>query len=382
MTDSRQIYINRKMQNTAAIIKNSAAEINEANKSGELLDNISNEGVIAMLNHTDEFTSQIRNAWRLGEDAEIKNRENIGKINRVFVCGMGGSGIGGSLAEKYAQSHSKLDVVAIKGGSPPQSLDENSLFIAVSHSGNTAETLCCYETAKSRRAVCAVVAGGGRLLAAAESCGDTAVKIPRSLLPRESAAYLTIPVFWLLAHYGLWEMSTGRLLEILEAANNIICNCNGFVPAAENPAKELAAKIHRKTPVILGVGGYMEAVAYKWKVMLNENAKIPALANSLSEFCHNEIEAMGENCQIIILRSMAEDSALKKQIAALEEIAAERRIGCETLWVMGKNTVAKALSMMLLGDYCSLYTAALLGRDCQSIPVVAALKKSLCPDVF
>ena len=339
------------------------------------LDSIENAGVLQMLGHADEFACQIRNAWRLGEDAEIKDRQKAGTFKRAFVCGMGGSGIGGSLAEKYACEHSEIDVTAVKGYDLPPNIDEDSLVIAVSHSGNTAETLHCYNYAKSRNAVCAVVAGGGRLFADAQSSGDTAVKIPTELLPRESSAYLTIPVFWLLAHYGLWEMRTAELLEILEAVNSIIFTCNLFVPSAENPAKRLAEKICRKTPVILGVCGYMESAARKWKTMLNENAKIPVLANSLPEFFHNEIEAVNPSCQILILRSLAENPNLKKQIAAMQRVLADKGIDCEMVWVMGGSTLAKAMSMMLLGDYCSLYASHLLGRDCKTIPTVNALKK-------
>ena len=210
------------------------------------LDNIAEVGVVEMLGHADDFACQIRNAWRLGEDAEIKHREKAGTFKRVFVCGMGGSGIGGSLAEKYACEHCDIAVTAVKGYLLPKNIDENSLVIAVSHSGNTAETLHCYNYAKDKNAVCAVVSGGGKLLAAAESNGDTAVRIPTEFLPRESCAYLSIPVFWLLAHYGLWEMHTADLLEILEAVNSIIFTCNRFVPFAENPAKRLAEKICRK----------------------------------------------------------------------------------------------------------------------------------------
>ncbi|MGI5824106.1 MAG: SIS domain-containing protein [Bacillota bacterium] len=339
-----------------------------------ILDNIEKKTAVEMLRHADCFTSQIRNAWRLGEDVPLADFPPRRKIRRVIVCGMGGSGVGGGLAAKYAQNHTHIPVCAVKGYLLPQGIDEKTLVIAVSHSGETAETLHCYEQAKSLNAVCAVVSSGGTLLSSARENGDTCIEIPHELRPREAAAYLTIPVFLLLSRFGIWNLTNGQLLEILEAVNDVIFCCNRFVITKENRIKQLAVKAADKIPVILGVDGYMEAVAYRWKIMLNENAKLPAHANSLPEFCHNEIESVTPEHHLIILRSMAENSALKKQIAALENFAENQNIACDTLWLMGKNTIAKALAMMLTGDYFSLYLSCLRNTDCGSIQAVEHLK--------
>lgn len=338
------------------------------------LDDIKQKSYIDMLCHADDFTSQIRNAWRLGEDAEIKHLRLFQKAKQVFICGMGGSGIGGKLAEKYGETQSKIPIKAINGYLLPQGTDENTLVILVSHSGNTIETLSYYKQAKEKQAICAVISGGGALLKQAKENDDTYIEIPTLLFPRESTAYLTIPILLLLARCGFWQLPCCRLPEILEAVNDVIFRCNRFVLTKENQAKQLAKTINNKTPVILGVNGYMETVAYHWKTMLNENAKIFAVSSSLPEFCHNEIEAITPKQQIIILRSMAENSDLKKQIAALRKICEIKEINCENIWLMGKNTVAKALAMMLLGEYMSLYAACLNNKNCASIPMVTNLK--------
>lgn len=339
------------------------------------LDNIENGCVKKMLGNLNDVTSQIRNAWRLGEDAVIKDPDRVGRVNKLVIAGVGGSGVGARLVKKFGEYGGSAPVFTVNGYQLPQYLDDKTLAVLVSHSGETGETLSCYDKAKAGGAVCVVISSGGRLAEAAAANGDTLITIPGDLLPRESVAYLTVPVLLVAGSFGLWELPGGRLLDILEAVNDVVFSCNEFVPEAENQAKQLAKRLYGKTPVILGVEGFMESAAYCWKTMLNENAKLPALANAIPEFCHNEIEAMTEDNFLVILRTMTEDTRLKRQIAALEQVARTKNIGVETVWLMGKSGLAKSFGMMVFGDYVSLYLAQLLNRDCTCIPTVDSLKK-------
>ena len=339
------------------------------------LDNLEKGCVKDMLCNLNEMTSQIRNAWRLGADSQIKSPQLVGGVEKMVIAGMGGSGIGGCLVQKFAQTECAVPVIAVNGYDLPKHLNERTLVVLVSHSGNTEEIIACHQAAKQQGATCVAITSGGRLAELAQSDGDTLITIPAHLMPREAIAYLTIPIFLIADGFGIWQMSSRRLLDILEAVNDVIFCCNEFVLEKENQAKQLARKICGKAPVILGVEGMMESVARCWKNLLNENAKLPALVNTVPEFCHNEIEVISEKNIIIILRTMTEDVRLKKQIAALEQLTAEHHIQTETVWLMGKSLLAKAYGMIAFGDYVSLYLAQLGQKDCSRIPAVDSLKK-------
>lgn len=339
------------------------------------LDNIEDGCVKKMLGNLNEVTSQIRNAWRLGADAVIKSPELVGNVEKMVIAGVGGSGIGARLVKKFGEYGGGVPVFTANGYRLPEYMDERTLAVLVSHSGETRETISCYDKAKASGAACVVVSSGGRLSQAAAANDDTLITIPGDLMPRESVAYLTVPVLLVAGNFGLWDLPSGRLLDILEAVNDVVFSCNEFVSEAENQAKQLAKKLYGKTPVILGVEGFMESAAYCWKTMFNENAKLPALANTIPEFCHNEIEAVNDDNYLVILRTMTEDTQLKRQIAALEQVAREKNIGVETVWLMGKSALAKSFGMMVFGDYVSLYLAQLLNKDCTCIPVVDSLKR-------
>lgn len=358
------------LQQWGAEPKDLAEEANAAPR----LDQIEENKVTVMLERLNAFPAQIRDAWRLGADSPLGQRRPRGIPRRVVICGMGGSGNGAHLIQRYGETHCAVPIQKASGYHLPAGLTKDSLVVAVSYSGNTAETRSCYEEAAERGIPRAVICGGGDLRRRARQLGDTLVLLPDGLQPREALAYLTVPIFLLLARFGLWQTDTRQLLELLEATNEVVYRCNPFVPFAENPAKKLAAAACRRLPIVLGTEGCPEAAAGRWRAMLNENAKLPALSDSLAEFCHNGIETLNHEQQLFLLRSMTEAPAQKRQIAALEKVAAERGAGCQTVWVMGKNCLAKGLAFMALGDYCSLYAACLRRADCDRIPSISRLK--------
>ena len=335
---------------------------------------IESECVKLMLNNLKDFPCQIRDAWRLGADAPIYHNKYSQEITKVLVIGAGNSHLAGFLMKKYAESFAKIPTYAISGYHLPYP-DGNTLVLLVSHSGNSSETISCYMEAKKHNARCVVITGGGKLKQMAEENQDVLITIPQNLSAGESMAYLTVPPLLVADSFGLWEIPSGRLLEILESVNDVIFCCNEFVRPEENHAKQLAKKITGKTPVILGVEGCMEAVALSWQNLFNQNAKYPAHANTINNFCYSEIETVNQNNIIIFLRTMCEDSLLRAKISALEQMLNQREIAHETLWLMGKSSLAKAYAMYTFGNYISLYLADFEKKNCLESPWADSIKK-------
>src|SRR3989344_652776 len=110
-----------------------------------------------MLKVLEDFPHQCRTALELAKGMAVS-----GKIDKIAVAGMGGSAVGGDLLKAYMHN-SKIPVFVIRDYNIPNFVDENTLFFAVSYSGNTEETLSAYEEAVRKKAKIVAVTSGGQL---------------------------------------------------------------------------------------------------------------------------------------------------------------------------------------------------------------------------
>ncbi len=190
----------------------------------------------------------------------------------VLVCGMGGSGISGLLAEAVEPR----GVVAWNDYNPPVS--QVDAAIAISYSGNTEETLSCYNAVKKQGLPVVAVTSGGKLEEHARKNGDAVVNVPSGLPPRAALPFLLTPVLRIINdnYTAAVEQVSARLeqdSEVLQAW-----------------AERLAEKCAGKTPVMYAPRELYPA-AYRVKTQVNENAKQHAFAHVLPEAFHNEIVA-------------------------------------------------------------------------------------------
>src|SRR3989344_3770451 len=92
-----------------------------------------------MLKVIEDFPLQCRTALELPKGMTVS-----GKVDKIVVCGMGGSAVGGDLLKIYMHD-SKVPVFVVRDYKVPNFVDENTLVFAVSYSGNTEETSSAVE---------------------------------------------------------------------------------------------------------------------------------------------------------------------------------------------------------------------------------------------
>ena len=114
----------------------------------------------------------------------------IGKsIQQVVIGGMGGSAIAGDLATDFASQQPGVPIQVVRGFELPVILDQNSLAVLCSHSGNTEETLTLFQLALQTRSRILVLAGGGLLRDEANNQGIPVLKIDVAGEPRSAVGY-------------------------------------------------------------------------------------------------------------------------------------------------------------------------------------------------
>jgi len=82
----------------------------------------------------------------------------------IVICGMGASAIGGALYVDSMYYCSEISVEVLKTMDLPTWVDNDTLFVACSFSGNTYETIKLYEQAVEAGLDVLVITHGGRLL--------------------------------------------------------------------------------------------------------------------------------------------------------------------------------------------------------------------------
>lgn len=329
---------------------------------------------------------QVDNAKRIALSAALDGVP-VQRFNALVIAGMGGSAIGGDFLRAGYESVLTCPVAVVRDYHLPEYVDENTLVFAASNSGNTEETLACYEAARKAKARTVAFTTGGKLAELAKSDGVPAVIFPGGLQPRAALGYSFIPLLVAAARLRVMpEVLIDDIDEASAALRAVRNNCNPDVPFKENEAKELAGAWMGKIPVIYGSQGERGVVAYRWKTQINENAKAYAVSNVFPELNHNETvgwsgaRGQGEpekNLSVVILRDDREPKQIKKRVELTKQIIARHAAEIKEVWARGGGTLSRMLSLTYVGDFASYYLAIAYGEDPTPVRVIDWLKGEL-----
>lgn len=338
--------------------------ISQVDRSGQLGD------ILALPEH-------LRDAlWRV-ESAIMNEWDTPGGL---VVAGMGGSGIGGALAGAALGDHASRPIFVTRAyGLPPWTTPETTVLCA-SYSGNTEETLACYEAAAALGAQRVVVTTGGKLAELARADRVPVIPLPGGFQPRAAVAYMTIAALEVAALCGAGPRLTSEIDVAAAHAEQLVAEWGPDAPE-DSLAKEIARGLFGSIPVIAGAG-LTAPIAYRWKSQINENAKLPSFAHELPELDHNEIVGwqgapdVGRFSAVFLDDSDAHPR-VKARMELTAKLIADSASASFHLETRGETTIERIMSLVLLGDLVSLYLAVLRGVDPGPVPVLERLKAEL-----
>ncbi|HEY3065051.1 MAG TPA: bifunctional phosphoglucose/phosphomannose isomerase [Methylomirabilota bacterium] len=298
----------------------------------------------------------------------------------VIVAGMGGSAAGGDCLAACAADQVEVPVLVHRGYGLPGVARGDALVIAASYSGETEEVVSAAETALERGLPLVVMTTGGRLAALASARGCPLVTLPGGLMPRMALAYLFLPALTLLADAGVPVATASEITETIGVVSELASALAPARPASANEAKRLALAIGDRMPALYG-GPLTAAVAYRWKTDFAENAKTLALAGSVPEMNHNEIEAWHGHaaCDLyaVLLRDPEESPAIARRFALLGEMMGPVAGGVGECWARGKARAARLLGLAYVGQWTSYYLAIVRGIDPWAVPIIEDFKRRM-----
>jgi len=311
--------------------------------------------------------------WRV-ESADIKRFEAPGGL---AICGMGGSGIGADLAIAAIGDRAKRPISTVRGYELPSWVGEETAVLLSSHSGNTEETLSCYEAAGKVGAKRIAVTTGGKLAESARADGVPVIGIPSGMLPRAAVGYGAVCSLEVAAICGA-APSLRSEVDAAAALERKLTDDWGPDAPDDSLAKSLARTLHGSIPVIYGAG-MTAAVARRWKSQVNENAKRHGFFAELPEADHNEIcaWASGAPLSVVFLDDDTLHPRLRRRIELTAEIAREGAKAVEVVQSVGDTAFERVMSLVFLGDLVSVYLAALDGTDPTPIEVLERFKVEL-----
>ncbi|MDX2190362.1 MAG: bifunctional phosphoglucose/phosphomannose isomerase [Bacteroidota bacterium] len=310
---------------------------------------------------------------------QMKLNEYEHPIHHVVIAGIGISGIAANLAESFINHEIRVPLKVINGFRIPAFVNENTLFIANSFSGNTEETLEQLNRAikKSAKVVC--ISTGGKMYHIAFEHNLDFVKIPGGSMGirRLSLGYSVFLILHVLANFKL--ISNAFINQILDTHRFLISVSRKI----ELKGSEIADKIGSKFLFIYG-SVKIESVVLRAQQQINENAKQLCHSNYFPELNHNEIEGwenplkmVSNGGMAIILRHTYEHPLTAKGIEDSKQVIVAGGIEILEIKAEGNTFMEQCFYLIHLFDWISFFIAEKNKVDPLQINVINRLKEKL-----
>jgi len=295
-------------------------------------------------------------------------------IDHIIFAGMGGSGTVGDLFSAVL-SKTDIHVNVVKGYLLPKTVDENTLVISTSISGNTRETLSILESAHKSNCKKIAFSLGGKIESYSKKNGIEYRKIPELHSPRASFCGYVYSILKVLN--SVIPIQKHDILESLGELEKTSHKINSNNLTETNPSLELAEWISG-IPLIYYPFG-LQAAAIRFKNSMQENAKSHVMAEDVIEACHNGIVSWEKpsNVQPILLQGADDYVKTKERWTILKEYFKKNNIDFREVFSIKGNILSKLINLVYFLDYTSIYKATIQQIDPSPIKSIDFVKNQL-----
>lgn len=323
---------------------------------------------------------QLLNGWRWAAEQDFAPE---GPLYHVVICGMGGSAIGAELAAGIVERSCPVPVVVNRGYDlPAWAGGSATLCIGSSHSGNTEETLSCFEQARARGCSLLAFSTGGKLADISKQYGSPLWQFEHAGQPRAA-----VGISFAMVMASLWRagLITDPRLELTAAVTTIKDDMTGWRRESlvnVNPAKRLAGQCVGRNVTVFGAD-FMAPVARRWKGQINELAKAVANFEVLPEADHNTLagtdnpEGVLQAMIALFLRSAHNHDRNALRLEHTQRLMTAAGINTDSFASNGRSEIEDMWRTIVFGDLMAYYLAMAYGVDPTPIPAISDLKQLL-----
>ncbi len=295
-------------------------------------------------------------------------------IDHIVFAGMGGSGAIGDIFSSIL-SKTKIHINVVKGYLLPTTVDSNTLVIAVSVSGNTAETLAVLDSAYKRKSKIIAFSSGGKML---EYCIKNKIEhrlVTQYHSPR--ASFTSYLYTMLKVLYSFLHIKQEDILESITELEKLSEKISSSNINKNNPSLNLAEWI-TGIPMIYYPFG-LQSVAIRFKNTLQENAKMHAIAEDVIEACHNGIVSWEKesNVKPILLQGADDYIKTKERWNVLKKYFNENDIDFREVLSNKGSILSKIINLVYFLDYTTLYLAILSKIDPSPVSSIDYIKQKM-----
>jgi glucose/mannose-6-phosphate isomerase len=317
----------------------------------------------------DKWSDRAKEIYKnLLQKIDLKN------IDHVVFAGMGGSG---AIGDVFASILSKKDihVTVVKGYLLPKTVNENTLVVCTSISGNTDETLTVLQNSNKSDAKFVGLSSGGLMEDYCEKNSVDYYKIEKEHSPRASFIgflYSTLNILEPIIPISKNEI--GKSIISLSHTKKEIDSNN---LNERNSSLELAGWI-KSIPIIYYPWG-LQSAAIRFKNSMQENAKKHVLFEDIIEACHNGIVSWEtpSNIQPILLQGKDDHVKTQDRWNIMKEFFQERQIGYKEIFSVDGNILTKLVCLIYTLDMTSIYNAVISKIDPSPVNSIDFVKKRL-----
>jgi glucose/mannose-6-phosphate isomerase len=317
------------------------------------------------------FPTQLQEALIIGQSYRFQTPKK--EFKNVVLTGLGGSGIGGSIVQNYVADKMSVPFLVNKDYFLPSFVNQDTLVIASSYSGNTEETLSAVNQALKAKATVVCITSGGKLSEISKKKNLDCILLPAGMPPRSCLGYSMTQVLYILHYFGYikndFEKGIKASIKLLQAEEKDI----------QKQAKALAKKLIGKTPIIYTAGNF-EGVGVRFRQQINENGKMLCWHHVIPEMNHNELVGWRDKDSsraVVFLRNEDDYERTQMRMEINKPVIKKYTPNIIELWSKGKSYFEKVFYIVNLTDWCSVYLADLHEVDAMDIKVIDHLKNEL-----
>ena len=335
-----------------------------------------------------DFPNQFKTAENIIRKTELSFDR---KYKNAIILGVGSSS---NTAYRLITSMeiNKLNIpifLFMKATIPPW-VDEDTLVIAVSHSGNSIEVIEGVDKVlKLGCKVFAITTGGTLKQKAEKNKNIKVIQYEADMISRMAVGYIYVCLVNTLNKAGAVDICSDKeecLLgidwdEVENAISKFSKEVGPEIKTHNNIAKKTAINIFNKFPVIYGSNRLTGTVSYRLKNQICMNSNNFAHYNTLPEMDHGEIAAwemkyeMRNKFFVIFITDHDSKEETKRRVEILKGVLIEKGINFEEIILEGPSDAAKALSGIFLADWISVYLSVLNKTDPTSTKLLDLMKR-------
>ena len=336
-----------------------------------------------MLGSVEALAHQVTHAWH---DTQKLTWQAGQEIRNVVVSGMGGSGLGADVIKNLFKSQLKVPFDFVHDYTLPGYVNEHTLVILSSYSGNTEETLSGAEQAVAKKAQVMVVSAGGKLVELANQHNWTLYQIDPKFnpcnQPRMAIGYAVMGTIGLASKANLFNLTQLEIDQVVNTIADVVAKNTVEIPDGQNQAKQLAFEMVDRKTLFVGAE-YLTGAIHTAANQANENAKTWTDYAILPEINHHLMEGLKHTGGlqhtglVVFFQSQLFHPQNQKRVSLTKEIFEEAGIQTQLITLNSPTALTQVFETITLLGFANFYLSMLHGINPSPIPIVESFKKRL-----